>query len=101
MMCGKLGSCDLPCSVYAVVCRAVLCCVHAGQFLIGSVLSIMLWVSGAVKMPKLDAQTVSQARGLLSIVVSSCIQMSHLAGCYRHDMQRMQLFLKQARHVDP
>lgn len=38
----------------AVLCRAV-------QFLIGSVLSIMLWVTGAVQVPKLDAQTVSQA----------------------------------------
>jgi hypothetical protein len=28
------------------------------QFLIGSVLSVILWISGAVKAPKLDAQTV-------------------------------------------
>lgn len=30
------------------------------QFLIGSVISVMLWVTGAVKPPKLDAKMVSR-----------------------------------------
>jgi hypothetical protein len=41
--------------------RSLLCCVmlcHAVQFLIGSVLSVMLWATGGVKAPKLDAATV-------------------------------------------
>jgi hypothetical protein len=41
------------------------------QFLIGSVLSVILWISGAVKAPKLDAQTVGAVSCQLVLVLVS------------------------------
>lgn len=66
------------------------------QFLIGSVLSIMLWVTGAVKMPKLDAQTIKSVYPLAIIhVVGNVltnVSLGKVAVSFTHTVKAMEPF---------